>query len=121
MNVPPAAVGHGFPVSIIPVAVENWAQWPAVTEPVELTKLADALMVWFGQVPVMLPILVPATSPGVEVPVPPFATGKIPATLVERLTGKLDCKEVVEIPKVAMEDAKEAVEIESPENVIAFP
>ena len=38
------------------------------------------LIVWFGQVPVML-TLVPATSAGVAVPVPPLATATMPVTL----------------------------------------
>ena len=38
------------------------------------------LIVWFGQVPVML-TLVPATSEGVAVPVPPLATATMPVTL----------------------------------------
>ena len=38
------------------------------------------LIVWFGQVPVML-TLEPATNPGVAVPVPPLATATIPVTL----------------------------------------
>lgn len=41
-----------------------------VTVPPELLEL----MVWFGQVPVMV-TLVPATRLGVVVPVPPLATG----------------------------------------------
>ena len=38
------------------------------------------LIVWFGQVPVML-TLVPATSAGVAVPVPPLTTATMPVTL----------------------------------------
>ena len=38
------------------------------------------LIVWFGQVPVMV-TLVPATSAGVVVPVPPLATATTPVTL----------------------------------------
>ncbi len=38
------------------------------------------LIVWFGQVPVML-TLVPAISAGVAVPVPPLATATMPVTL----------------------------------------
>ena len=38
------------------------------------------LIVWFGQVPVML-TLVPATSEGVVVPVPPLTTATMPVTL----------------------------------------
>lgn len=38
------------------------------------------LMVWFGQVPVMV-TLVPATKAGVDVPVPPLATATMPVTL----------------------------------------
>ena len=38
------------------------------------------LMVWFGQVPVMV-TLVPAVKLGVAVPVPPLATATIPVTL----------------------------------------
>ena len=41
----------------------------------------DELIVWFGQVPVMV-TLVPATSAGVAVPVPPLATGNKPVTPV---------------------------------------
>ena len=43
----------------------------------------DALMVWLGQVPVMV-TLVPATRAGVAVPEPPLATGKMPVTPVLR-------------------------------------
>lgn len=42
--------------------------------------LAVLLMVWFGQVPVMV-TLVPATKAGVAVPVPPLATATMPVTL----------------------------------------
>ena len=38
------------------------------------------LIVWFGQVPVML-TLVPATNAGVAVPVPPLASATMPVTL----------------------------------------
>lgn len=38
------------------------------------------LIVWFGQVPVMV-TLVPATNAGVAVPVPPLATATMPVTL----------------------------------------
>ena len=41
----------------------------------------DELMVWFGQVPVIV-TFVPATKAGVAVPVPPLATGKRPVTPV---------------------------------------
>ena len=44
--------------------------------------MLEALIVWFGHVPVML-TLVPATRAGVVVPVPPFATGSVPVTPVE--------------------------------------
>lgn len=43
----------------------------------------DELIVWFGQVPVMV-TLVPATSAGEAVPVPPLATGNKPVTPVVR-------------------------------------
>ena len=39
------------------------------------------MTVWFGQVPVTV-TFVPATRPGVAVPVPPLATGRIPVTPV---------------------------------------
>ena len=55
----------GPPVKPVPVAT-------LVTEP---EPLAVALIVWFGQAPVML-MLVPATNAGVLVPVPPLVTGK---------------------------------------------
>ena len=42
----------------------------------------DELIVWFGHVPVIV-TLVPATSAGVAVPVPPFATGSKPVTPVD--------------------------------------
>jgi hypothetical protein len=40
-----------------------------------------ALIVWFGQVPVIV-TLVPATSAGVAVPVPPLATAKVPPRVI---------------------------------------
>ena len=40
-----------------------------------------ALIVWLGQVPVMV-TFVPCTNEGVDVPVPPLATGRIPVTPV---------------------------------------
>ena len=50
--------------------------------PVTLTTLPVmvALTVWLGHVPVML-TLVPATKLGVEVPVPPLATAKVPPSV----------------------------------------
>jgi hypothetical protein len=42
---------------------------------------ADELIVWFGQVPVIV-TFVPCTSAGVAVPVPPLATGRRPVTPV---------------------------------------
>ncbi len=41
-----------------------------------------AAIVWLGQVPEMV-TFVPATKLGVVVPVPPFATGRVPVTPVE--------------------------------------
>lgn len=53
---------------------------PKVSAATEVTvpppPLAEELIVWFGQVPVMV-TLVPATKDGVAVPVPPDATAKI--------------------------------------------
>jgi hypothetical protein len=40
------------------------------------------LIVWLGHVPEMV-TFVPATKLGVVVPVPPFATGRVPVTPVE--------------------------------------
>ena len=51
-----------------------------VTSP--LPPPPEALMVWLGHVPEMV-TLVPATSAGVAVPVPPFATGSRPVTPVD--------------------------------------
>lgn len=48
--------------------------WAIVAAPDELT-------VWFGHVPVMV-TFVPGTREGVAVPVPPFTTGRMPATPV---------------------------------------
>ena len=61
----------GPPVKPVPVATEV-----TVPEP-----LAEAAIVWFGQVPVIV-TLEPATKAGVAVPVPPLATGKRPVTPV---------------------------------------
>jgi hypothetical protein len=68
----------GPPVKPVPVATE-------VTVPV---PGAVALMVWFGQVPVMV-MLEPATKAGVAVAVPPLAMGSRPDTSVARATGLL--------------------------------
>lgn len=62
----------GPPVKPVPVATEVTV--PDPPPPVEA-------MVWFGQVPVMV-TLEPATKAGVAVPLPPFATGKMPVTPV---------------------------------------
>jgi len=70
-------VPQATPASTSPVAEDHLAQFPTVTEAVEVARVDEALMVWFGQVPVMLPMLVPATRPGEDNPVPPFATGRI--------------------------------------------
>jgi len=61
-----------------------------VTVPPEL----DELIVWFGQVPVMV-MLDPATREGVVVPVPPLTTFKTPAKVIEPAVGELGVKPVV--------------------------
>lgn len=64
----------GPPVKPVPVATE-------VTVP--LPPPPAALIVWLGQVPLIV-TFVPATKAGVAVPVPPLATGKVPVTPVDR-------------------------------------
>ena len=81
----------------------------------------NALMVWLGQVPVMLPILVPAISPGLVTPVPPFTTGRTPVVFVDILTGNCAWSELVEAVKAVTDAANDAVDADRPENVIPFP
>ena len=54
----------------------------------------DELIVWFGQVPVMV-TLDPATRAGVAVPVPPLTTFKTPAKVIEPAVGVLGVNPVV--------------------------
>jgi hypothetical protein len=54
----------------------------AVTE--VIVPLLVAAIVWFGQVPVIV-TFDPATRLGVDVPLPPFATGNVPVTCEVRL------------------------------------
>lgn len=74
----------------LPVDVTVPVKVMPLTVPVPLTEVtvpvpgAAALMVWLGQVPVMV-TLEPATKAGVVVPVPPLATGKVPVTSDVRL------------------------------------
>ena len=56
--------------------IDGSAKPTEVTVPPELLEL----MVWFGQVPVMV-TLVPATSAGVLVPVPPLFTFRVPPSV----------------------------------------
>jgi hypothetical protein len=70
-----------------------------LTVPVPLTEVTvppelDELIVWFGQVPVMV-MLDPATREGVVVPVPPLTTFKTPAKVIEPAVGELGVKPVV--------------------------
>ena len=59
-------------------AIDKNAGTVAATEvTVPLPPLLVELIVWLGQVPVIV-TLVPATRAGVAVPVPPFATSKRP-------------------------------------------
>lgn len=69
----------------------------------------------------MLIIPVPAISPGEEVPLPPLATGNVPVTAVERLTGKFAPREVVESVKADTEEAKEAVEVTKADRLMELP
>jgi hypothetical protein len=54
----------------------------------------DELMVWFGQVPVIV-TLVPATNAGVAVPVPPLAMFSIPAKVIDPTVGVFGVRPVV--------------------------
>ena len=69
---------------VVPLATDDERSVPVVPKVSAATEvtvpppppLAVELIVWFGQVPVMV-TLVPATNEGVDVPVPPDATAKI--------------------------------------------
>ncbi len=62
----------------------------AVTVPPLLVEL----IVWFGQVPVMV-TLVPATKAGVDVPVPPLSTSKTPPSVTTPVVAVEGVKPVV--------------------------
>ena len=68
----------GPPEVVRPVVPPDTATEVTVPDP---PPPPDELIVWFGQVPVIV-TLVPASSVGVEVPVPPLATGNKPVTPV---------------------------------------
>lgn len=62
-----------------PESLRTWPAEPLGTQPEPPPPVE--LIVWLGHEPVMV-TLVPATSPGVAVPVPPLAMGRIPETPV---------------------------------------
>ena len=88
--VPPLAIAN-VPASVIvpePVMGPPLVVKPVVP-PLTLTLVTvplppppDALIVWLGQVPLMV-TLVPATKLGEDEPVPPDATGNIPVVSAE--------------------------------------
>ena len=67
----------GPPEVVSPVVPPDTATEVTVPDPPPPVEL----IVWFGQVPVIV-TLVPATSAGAAVPVPPLATGSKPVTPV---------------------------------------
>ena len=73
-------VSAGVVVAVATLVVNSGVKVPALKLVTVPLPDAVALMVWLGHVPVMLAMLVPATSPGVAVPDPPFATGRSPVT-----------------------------------------
>ena len=86
--VPPLAIGKAVPEYVMAKVPDEVIGEPlidkndgtdAATEVTVPPGLLE-LIVWFGQVPVML-TLVPATSEGVAVPVPPLTTATMPVTL----------------------------------------
>lgn len=105
--VPPLAIGKAVPLYAI-AKVPDVVTGPPLTDRNDGTVAstdvtvpvppAVALTVWFGHEPVMV-TLVPATSAGVAVPVPPLATGSKPVTLVVRLANVV---EVVPVPPLAI-------------------
>ena len=78
LRVPPKVIVPelviGPPVRVMPLTV------PAVATEVTVPPGLLELMVWLGQLPVMV-TLVPAISAGVAVPEPPLATATMPVTL----------------------------------------
>lgn len=79
--------------------------------------LPDELMVWLGHVPLMV-TFVPATKAGVDVPVPPFATGKRPVTpVVNGRPVKLVATPDVGVPKIGVTSVGEVDNTLLPEPV----
>lgn len=111
--VPPFAIGNAVPDRVIAKvpevviglpAIDKKAGTDAATEVTVPPPPPEAveLIVWLGQVPEMV-TLVPATSEGVVVPVPPLATGNVPETWVARPTPlrvppRVKLPEVVTVP-----------------------
>ena len=72
-----ANVNAGVVVAVATLVVNSGERFPALKVVTLPVPLAVELMVSFGQVPVIV-TFVPATSPGVAVPVPPLATASMP-------------------------------------------
>ena len=78
------------------------------------------LIVWFGQAPVML-MLVPATSAGVTVPVPPLAIGSVPVTWLAKST-PVSAPPSVRLPlDVTVPDRLMPLTVPVPETLVTVP